>query len=76
MTIDQTAQTLPAAEDKTPLTLRDELKAAKAGFGQGRLTVAELEAAADAYIASLKAYKKRTGAKIAIPARGYLIRAI
>lgn len=43
---------------------------------RGEATVDDLYAAADAYIAGLRAYKKRTGKRLTIPGRSYLIRAL
>ena len=58
------------------MELRDKLIEAKRLYGQGAIDVDALYAAADAYIDALKAFKKRTKAKLAIPSRAYIIRAI
>lgn len=58
------------------LDLRDKLLEARRRFGRQEITVDELYAAADAYIAALKEYKKRSGKKFAIPSRSYVIRAL
>lgn len=59
------------------LDLRAKLQEAKQKFGRNEITLEQLYAAADAYIESIKAFKKRTGdKKLRIPDRGYLIRAI
>ena len=60
----------------TPLELREKVIEAKRLYGQGIITIDDLYAAADAYIESIRAFKQRTKAKIAIPSRGYIIRAL
>lgn len=57
------------------LKLKTALQTAKAQYHQGEIDLDALYAAADAYIASLKAYRKRTGKKFRLPSRGYIIRA-
>jgi hypothetical protein len=60
-----------------PQELRNQLVTAKQQFGRQEITIEQLYAAADAYIESIKAFKKRTGdKKLRIPDRGYLIRAL
>jgi len=60
-----------------PQELRNQLITAKQQFGRQEITIEQLYAAADAYIESIKAFKKRTGdKKLRIPDRGYLIRAL
>lgn len=63
-------------EGMTALELREKVIEAKRLFGQGLIDVDALYAAADAYIDALKAFKKRTKAKLNIPTRAYLIRAL
>ena len=58
------------------LTLRNDLIIARAKHQQGAITTDELYQSADAYIAALREYKKRTGKKLTIPSRAYLIRAL
>lgn len=60
----------------TPLELRDKVIEARRLWGQGQLTTDELNATADKYIDALKAYKKKTGKKLSIPNRAYLLRAL
>ena len=61
----------------SPMEYRNKLIEAKQQFGRSEITAAQLEAVADAYIESLKEFKKRTkNKKLRIPARGYIIRAI
>ena len=60
----------------TPLELREKVIESKRLYGQGLIDVDALYAAADAYIEALKAFKKRTKAKLAIPSRAYIIRAL
>lgn len=60
----------------TPLELREKLLDAKSQHRQGLIDVDTLYAAADEYIESLKAFKKRTHAKLNIPSRAYIIRAL
>lgn len=60
----------------TALELRNGLILAKKKFGQGLITESELYAVADKYIDALKAYKKLKNAKLPIPSRSYLIRAL
>ncbi len=60
----------------TPIELRTKLIDAKRAFGRGEITIEQLYAAADAYIDAIKEFKKRTGARIAVPSRAYLIRAV
>lgn len=61
----------------TPLELRSNLIEAKKLYGQNVITIDDLYTAADAYIESLKDFKKRTkAAKLHIPSRSYLIRAL
>lgn len=57
------------------LDLKFKLQEAKQQFGRNEITVEQLYIAADAYIAALTEFKKRTKAKISIPSRGYIIRA-
>ena len=59
----------------TPLELKDKLCKAIKAHGRGEVDEDALFAAADAYIASLKEYKKQTGKKFKLPSRGYIIRA-
>ena len=58
------------------LTLRNDLIIARAQHAQGTITTDALYLKADAYIAALREYKKRTGKKLTIPSRSYLIRAL
>ena len=60
----------------TPLELREKVIESKRLYGQGLIDVDALYAAADAYIEALKAFKKRTHAKLSIPSRAYIIRAL
>lgn len=61
----------------TTLELRDRLLTAKQRFGRNEIGVNELYAAADAYIESIKEFKKRTGnKKLKVPSRSYIIRAL
>ena len=60
----------------TPLELREKVIESKRLYGQGLIDVDALYAAADAYIEALKAFKKRTHAKLNIPSRAYIIRAL
>jgi N-formylglutamate amidohydrolase len=60
----------------TPLELKEKLLDARSQYRNGDCDIDALYAAADAYIDSLKAYKKRTKAKLNIPSRGYLLRAL
>ena len=60
----------------TTIELRTQVIEAKQRFGRGEISVDDLYAAADAYIAALKTYKKATGKKLSIPSRAYLIRAL
>ena len=61
----------------TTLQLRDSLLTAKQQFGRNEIGLDELYAAADAYIESIKEFKKRTGdKKLRVPNRSYLIRAL
>ena len=59
----------------TPLELKDKLCEAIKAHGKGEAGEDVLFAAADAYIESLKEYKKKTGNKFRLPSRGYIIRA-
>jgi hypothetical protein len=58
------------------MALRQQVVDARAAMNQGRITLDQLYAAADQYIAFLKAYKKTSGKRFVIPSRGYLIRAL
>jgi len=60
----------------TALELKTQLQQAKNRFHRGEISIDELYAAADAYIATLRAYRKQSGKKFRIPSRGYLIRAV
>lgn len=60
----------------TPLELRDKLIESKRLYGQGLIGIDALYAAADEYIDALKAFKQRTKAKLSIPSRAYIIRAL
>ena len=60
----------------SPIDLRSKLQAARAAHQHGQLDLDGLYAAADEYIAALRAYKKRTGRRISIPSRAYIIRAV
>lgn len=62
--------------DMTPIQLRSKLIESKQAFGRGEITIEQLYAAADAYIAAIRDYAKRTGKRITIPSRAYLIRAV
>ena len=62
--------------DMTALELKEKLLDAKSQYRQGAIDIDALYAAADAYIDALKAFKKRTKAKLTIPTRAYLIRAL
>lgn len=57
--------------------IRNKLIETKQRFGRGEVGIDELYAAADAYIAAIREYKKRTKNKrLSIPSRAYIIRAI
>ena len=58
------------------LYYREQLKKAKALYSKGEITIDDLYAVADAYIVYLKEYKRKSGKKLTIPNRAYLIRAI
>lgn len=60
----------------TPMELRNKVIEAKKAFGRNEITVDELNAIADKYIEALKKFKKDKKAKITIPSRAYLIRAL
>lgn len=60
----------------TPMELRNQLIKAKKAFGRNEITINELHAAADKYIEALKKFKKEKKAKISIPSRAYIIRAL
>ena len=62
--------------EKTPLECRAAVLAAREQFGRGEIPESQLFAAADAYIQSLKDWKKRTGRKLRIPTRAYVLRAL
>lgn len=55
---------------------RTRLQNARKAYGRGEIDIDELHAAADEYIAFLKAYRKNSGKKFRIPSRAYLIRAL
>lgn len=58
-----------------PLTLRFEFDQTKRDFFQGRTTREKMHEAADAYIASLRRYKKENKIKrLRIPTRAQLVR--
>ena len=61
---------------ETPLQLYDTLIISKQRWGKGEITLDALYAAADAYIAALRTYKRTSGKRFAIPSRSYLIRAL
>jgi hypothetical protein len=68
----------PKSERKQPMSALDlkfKLQEAKQKFGRNEITIEQLYVVADAYIAALTEFKKRTKAKISIPSRGYIIRA-
>ena len=58
------------------LDMRDHVIAARSRFHRGEITLDDLYAVADRYIAALREYKKRTGKRLAIPSRAYLLRAL
>lgn len=61
----------------TALELRSQVIEAKQQFGRGEISIDDLYAVADRYIAALKEYKARTkNKKMHVPDRGYLLRAI
>lgn len=60
----------------SPIDLRSKLQAARAAHQQGQIDIDALYAVADEYIAALRAYKTRTGRRISIPSRAYIIRAV
>ena len=60
----------------TAIELKEQLRLAKGAFHRGEIDIDALYAAADAYIEAIKAFKKRTKAKISVPTRGYIIRAV
>lgn len=60
----------------SPMELRNQLKEVKKSFGRNEATEQQFIDAADQYISALKDYKKKTKAKISIPNRAYLMRAI
>jgi len=57
------------------LDLKFAMQEAKKKFGRGEIGENELFEAADAYIDAIREFKKRTKAKIAVPSRGYILRA-
>jgi hypothetical protein len=58
----------------TPLELRDQVIWARQAWGRGEIGLDELYRAADVYIESLKAYKRKTGKRLGIPSRHQVIR--
>jgi hypothetical protein len=58
------------------LVLKDRVRLARSAYQHGQAPQSTLDTAADAYIAALKAYKRRTGRKLSIPSRAYIIRAV
>jgi len=51
------------------------IRKARARWLRGEITLEELYAIVDEYIAALKEYRRRTGKKFRIPSRGYILRA-
>lgn len=60
----------------TALELRQQLIVQRALYYQGAVTIEQLHACADRYIDALRAYRKASGKRFAIPCRAYLIRAL
>jgi hypothetical protein len=60
----------------TPMQARTNLIQVRSAFAAGTATISQLYEAADLYITALKAYKKASGKKVAIPSRAYVIRAL
>ena len=60
----------------SPIDLHSKLIAARAAHQQGQIDLDTLYAVADEYIAALRAYKRRTGRRLSIPSRAYIIRAV
>lgn len=60
----------------TALQLRDRVISLRWQHARGDATIEQLYAAADAYIEAIKAYKARTGKRVIIPSRAYIIRAL
>ena len=59
------------------LELRTEFLEAKAAFFRGEIDEEALYKSADAYIESIRSFKKRTkNSKLRVPTRAYLLRAI
>lgn len=62
--------------DNQAHVLRNKLIATRMQYHNSEATIEQLFAAADDYIAALKAYKKASGKRFTIPSRSYLIRAL
>ncbi len=60
----------------TAMQLRERLVEQRARYYQGGITIDQLHACADEYIAALKAYRKASGKRFSVPCRAYLIRAL
>jgi hypothetical protein len=58
------------------LDLRARVIAVRGAQQHGQASIEDLYAAADAYIAALRQYKRRTGRRLTIPNRAYLLRAL
>ena len=58
------------------IQLRDNVLTQRANYSRGLASLDDLYAAADAYIAALKAYRKASGKRFTIPSRAYLLRAL
>lgn len=67
----------PGVDESSPvMRARSALLEAIAQHKRGAVSTAELYAAADAYIAEIRAHGKRIGRKVPIPARAQIIRAL
>lgn len=55
---------------------RDRVLQVREQNQKGQATKAELDAAADAYIAAIKAHAVSTGRRLPVPGRAYLLRAL
>ncbi len=59
-----------------PLAARARIIDARSRYQRGEATLEDLYAAADAYIAAIRAYGKATGQRLPVPGRSYTIRAL
>ncbi len=60
----------------SPLDLRARVLDVRSAYQSGQCPIEALYTAADDYIAALREYKKRTGRKLTIPSRAYILRAL